>query len=319
MEERADGGLISPVTVVAARGRTADLSPTPALRVAENLWLKLENLQPTGSFKVRGFLNAVAQLEDTQRESGIVTVSAGNAALAAAWVARRLGIRCRVVMFETAPPPKRLGVEALGAEVLAWPRDEVLAWMARKGWEDMPEFFIHPFADEAVMAGHAGLGMELVEQVPGIARVVVPVGGGGLVVGVTSGLRAAGSEAEVVGAQSDGYPLWVRTMAEGAPPALTPATIADGTAAPYDASMRARLEAAVQSWLAVPEEGVRTAVGELARVHKLVVEGGGAIAFAAARILMDGPPAVPTVAVISGGNIDPALQAQLIAGPADPG
>lgn len=310
MDASIGRGLVPAPTVLTARVRTKPLLPTPALRVSEGLWLKLENLQPTGSFKVRGFLNAVAQLDDARRAAGIVTVSAGNAALAAAWVARRLGIRCRVVMFDTAPPPKRDGVLALGAEVLAWPRDEVLSWMARRGWEEMPESFIHPFADEAVMAGHAGLGLELVEQVPGLARVVVPVGGGGLVVGVTSGLRAAGCTAEVVGAQSDGYPLWVRTMADGVPPTLTPATIADGTAAPYDANMRPRLEVAVDRWVAVPEAGVRSAVGELSRTRKLVVEGGGAIAYAAALGLTE--TAGPTVAVISGGNIDPALLAQLL-------
>src|SRR6266851_4348260 len=160
--------------------RISVLPVTPAVAVSGHLWLKLENLQPTGSFKVRGFLNAVRRLGRADLRAGIVTVSAGNAALAAAYVARMAGIGCTVVMFDSAPAAKRDGVRALGAEVLSWPRPRVLAWMA-------------------------------------------------------------GRAVEVVGGQSSGYPLWLRTFAEGAPPALVPDTIADGTTAPYELVMHDRL------------------------------------------------------------------------------
>lgn len=294
-----------------AAQRVADLRPTPLLRAGENLWLKLENLQPTGSFKVRGFLNAVRGLDADQLGAGIVTVSAGNAALAAAHIARMVGIPCTVVMFDTAPAAKRDGVAALGARILSLPRAEVLAWMAERGWEGMPEHFIHPFADAAVITGHGTLALELLDQAPQLRRVLVPVGGGGLVTGIATVLHDADPGIEVAGVQSSGYPLWVRTFAEGAPPSLVPDTIADGTTAPYEAAMHERLRSAVDRWIEVPETELRRGVVEMAMRHKVVGEGGGALAYTAARQLDDG---VPTVAVVSGGNIDPKRLAELLTG-----
>jgi threonine dehydratase len=287
------------------------LPATPAVAVSGQLWLKLENLQPTGSFKVRGFLNAVRGLRSEDLRAGIVTVSAGNAALAAAYVARMAGITCKVVMFDSAPATKRDGVRALGAAVLSWPRAQVLAWMAERGWESMPEHFLHPFADPAVIAGHGTLAVELLEQVPGLRRVVVAVGGGGLAAGIGSVLHAAGQTVEVIGVQSSGYPLWPRTFAEGTPPALVPDTIADGTTAPYDPVMHDRLRGAVDRWIEVPEADLRTGVAELAMKHKVVAEGAGALAYTAAAQLA-GPE--PTVAIVSGGNIDGARLAELVNG-----
>ena len=289
--------------------RLAVLSATPAVAISGHLWLKLENLQPTGSFKVRGFLNAVRGLRSEDLRAGIVTVSAGNAALAAAYVARMAGIPCKVVMFDTAPATKRDGVRALGAEVLSWPREQVLAWMAERGWESMPEHFLHPFADPAVIAGHGTLAVELLEQVPEVRRVVVAVGGGGLAAGIGSVLHDAGRTVEVIGVQSSGYPLWPRTFAEGAPPALVPDTIADGTTAPYDPVMHDRLRSAVDRWIEVPEADLRTGVAELAMKHKVVAEGAGALAYTAA-VQLAGPE--PTVAIVSGGNIDGARLAELV-------
>ncbi len=292
-----------------AADRISALAPTPAVAVAEQLWLKLENFQPAGSFKVRGFLNAVSGLRPEELRAGIVTVSAGNAALAAAYVARKLGIGCTVVMFDTAPAAKRDGVRALGAQVLSWPRPRLLAWMAERGWEAMPEHFVHPFADPAVITGHGTLALELLEQVPGLKRVVVAVGGGGLAAGVGSVLHAADPSVEVIGVQSSGYPMWPRTFAEGAPPALVPDTIADGTTAPYEPVMHDLLGRAVDRWVTVPEADVRAAVAELALQHKVVAEGAGALAYAAAVQLAG---AEPTVAIVSGGNIDGTRLAELL-------
>jgi len=289
--------------------RISILPATPVVAVSEHLWLKLESLQPTGSFKVRGFLNAVRCLRGEDLRAGIVTVSAGNAALAAAYVARMAGIPCTVVMFDSAPAAKRDGVRALGAEVLSWPRPQVLAWMAEQGWQSMPEHFVHPFADPAVIAGHATLAVELLGQVPGMRRVVVAVGGGGLAAGVGSVLHAAGRAVEVVGVQSSGYPLWPRTFAAGAPPVLVPDTIADGTTAPYEPAMHDRLRSAVDRWIEVPEADLRAGVADLAIKHKVVAEGAGALAYTAAVQLADSQP---TVAVISGANIDRARLAELL-------
>lgn len=285
---------------------------TPLLPLGRaEAWVKLELLQPTGSFKVRGFFAAALALPDGRRRRGLLTVSAGNAALACAYVAHTLGVPCRVVMVDTAPAPKVEGVRRWGAEPIFKPRPDLLDWMARRGWEAEPETFIHPFADEAVQAGHGGIGLEIVEQLPSVERVVVGVGGGGLITGVATAIKQSKAGARVIGAMSDGYPLWPRTFAEGRPPqALAPRTIADGTAAPYDETMRSRLAECVDRWITVPEEDLRAAIPRLAAEAKVVAEGAGALAFAALSHLESD---IPTVAVVSGGNIDPALLSELLA------
>jgi threonine dehydratase len=282
---------------------------TPVVSVSTDSWVKLELLQPTGSFKVRGFFAAALALPPERLERGLITVSAGNAALACAYVARQLGVSCRVVMFDTSPAPKLEGVWNLGGETTLMPRPDLLAWMSGRGWESEPETFIHPFADEVLQAGHGGIGLEIAQQVPQVQRVVVPVGGGGLVTGVATAIKALKPEVQVVGVQSDGYPLWVRTFQEGAPPEITPRTIADGTAAPYDPSMHESLRDCVDTWLAVPEASLRQAIPRLAADGKVVAEGAGALAYAALDLL---PQGAPTVAVVSGGNIAPDLLADLL-------
>lgn len=282
---------------------------TPVLPVAAGSWLKLELLQPTGSFKVRGFAAAALARPPEQLQRGLLTVSAGNAALACARVAGQLEVPCRVMMFDTAPGPKVEGVRRLGGRPVLLPREELLAWMAGRAWESEPEAFIHPFADPTLQAGHGGIGLEILEQLPQVGRVVVPVGGGGLVAGIASALKAVRPEVQVVGVQSDGYPLWVRTFEQGTPPSLTPQTIADGTTAPYDASMHDLLRECVDTWLAVPEPALRRAVARLAAAAKVVAEGAGALAYAALEQL---PPGPPTVALVSGGNLAPQLLAGLL-------
>lgn len=283
---------------------------TPLHPLDGNRWLKLELLQPTGSFKVRGFLAAALALPASLRARGLLTVSAGNAALACAYAAHALHVPCRVVMFDTAPPPKIAGVAALGGAPILKTRPELLAWMAERGWESEPEAFIHPFADRAVQAGHGGAGLEIAEDLPDVERVLVAVGGGGLAVGVASAVKQCRPGVEVIGVQSDGYALWPRTLAEGAPPSLTPSTIADGTSAPYDPGQHELLALCVDRWITVPEARLRRAVVELAATGKVVAEGAGALTYAA----LDQVPAGPaTVAVVSGGNIAPALLAELLA------
>ncbi len=282
---------------------------TPLIPV-ELAQLKAECLQPTGSFKVRGFFAAALALPPEKLKRGLITVSAGNAAQACAYVARELGVPCRVFMYDTAPPPKVEGVRRWGGEIVPLPREQLLAWMAEEGWGDEPEHFIHPFADEELIAGHGGLGLELIDEVPDLARVVVPVGGGGLISGVASAIKALRPEAEVIGAQSDGYALWTRALAAGGPVTLKVETIADGTTAPFHAGMFQRLKQTVDRWITVPEPRLRSALPELAARAKVVAEGAGGLAYAALEQLEPGPP---TVAVVSGGNIDPKLLASLLA------
>ena len=281
---------------------------TPLIPV-EGALLKLECLQPTGSFKVRGFFAAALALPEDRMRRGLITVSAGNAAQACAYVAHKLGVPCRVFTFDTAPKTKIEGVKRWGATPIPMPREELLQWMADEGWKDEPESFIHPFADEEVIAGHGGLGLELIEDVPDVGRVVVPVGGGGLVSGIASALKGSRSGIEVIGVQSDGYAMWPRVFESGGPLTIKPETIADGTTGPYDQRMFELLKQLVDRWLIVPEPRLKTAIPELASSAKVVAEGAGALSYAALEQLAPGPT---TVAVISGGNIDTSLLASLL-------
>src|SRR5438067_5924327 len=188
----------------------------------EGALLKLECLQPTGSFKVRGFFAAALALPPERRRRGLLTVSAGNAAQACAYAAMRLGVSCRVVMFDTAPETKVAGVKRWGAVPIPMPRDQLFSWIADQGWNDDPESFIHPFADDEVIAGHGGIGLELLADVPDLERVIVPVGGGGLISGIASAIKGVRSDVEVIGVQSDGYALWDRAFAAGGTVSIQP-------------------------------------------------------------------------------------------------
>jgi len=284
---------------------------TPAIALDARTWLKLESLQPTGSFKVRGFFARALQLDAEERGHGLLTVSAGNAAAACSYVAHRLGLSCRVVMYEEAPEAKKENVRRWGASPVFMPHDEVHHWLQSRAWESEPETFIHPFAGEEVMAGHGGLALELLEQVPGLERVIVPVGGGGLIGGVGSALKQLRPSVEVIGVQSDGYPSMTRSLAAGSPVDLQPVTIADGTTAPVDAGNLALLAEVVDRWITVPEGIIRAQIGELAIRSKVVAEGAGVLGYAALAQL---PPGPITVVVVSGGNLAPSLLAESISG-----
>ena len=298
---------IDRVRAAAERARP-HIMRTPMVPV-EGALLKLECLQPTGSFKVRGFFAAALALPAERLRQGLITVSAGNAAQACAYAAHKLGVSCRVVMYDTAPAPKIDGVKRWGAKPVLLPRDDVLAWLAAEKWRGEPESFLHPFAEPEVIAGHGSLGLELLEDMPGLARVVVPVGGGGLISGIASAIKSVRPEVEIVGVQSDGYPMWSRVFEAGGPVTIRPDTIADGTTAPFDARMFELLQECVDRWLLVPEPRLRAAIPEIAVAAKVVAEGGGALAYAALEQLSPGPT---TVAVVSGGNIDPKLLASLM-------
>jgi threonine dehydratase len=290
--------------LIAPHIRLTPLIPTPA-----GGFLKLESLQPTGSFKVRGFFAAAHLVDREQVSRGLLTVSAGNAALACAYVARELGVPCRVVMSDTAPALKLNGVRSLGAEAVLMPRDRMHEWIATRAGEHDPEVFIHPFANEAVITGHSTIVPEILADLPDVERVFVPVGGGGLICGIALGFAALKPDVAVVGVQSDGYPLWEQAFAVNGPPQLTPNTIADGTSAPFDAVMFERLGALVSEWALVPEATVRKTVARMATDVKVVAEGAGALAYAA---MVDAGATSRTVAILSGGNLDGSRLAELL-------
>lgn len=294
----------------AAERAAPHVQRTPVLPLGEDVHLKLECLQPTGSFKVRGFFARALQLTAEERDRGLLTVSAGNAAAACSFVANRLGLRCRVVMYGEAPEAKKENVRRWGATPIFLTHDGVHAWLHDRGWEREPETFIHPFADPEVMAGHGGLGLELLEQVPGLERVLVPVGGGGLAGGVASALKAARPGVRVIGVQSSGYPSITASLAAGRPVELEARTIADGTTAPVDPANLELLAKVVDEWVTVPEELLKPKIGELAIRAKVVAEGAGVLAYAALAQLEPGPV---TAAIVSGGNLEPSLLAKSLA------
>jgi threonine dehydratase len=296
-----------------ARMLAPHIRHTPLIPTPGGGFLKLESLQPTGSFKVRGFF-AAAHVVDRERVArGLLTVSAGNAALACAYVARALQVPCRVVMFDTAPALKVNGVRARGAETVLMPRDRLFEWMTTRAWERDPEVFIHPFADTAVITGHASIVPEILADLPDVERVLVPVGGGGLICGIALGFAALKPDVQVVGVQSDGYPLWSQAFALNGPPALTANTIADGTSAPFDPVMFERLRSLVGDWAVVPETTLRRTVARMATELKVVAEGAGALGYAA---MLDGRSTPRTVAIVSGGNLDGSRLGELLTEPA---
>jgi threonine dehydratase len=303
--EGVDAAAVHEVArLLAPHIRHTPLIPTPA-----GGYLKLESQQPTGSFKVRGFFAAAHLMERERVARGLLTVSAGNAALACAYVAKSLRVPCRVVMFDTAPALKVDGVRALGAQAVLMPRERLLEWIAARAWEQDPEVFIHPFANDAVITGHSSIVPEILADLPDVDRVLVPVGGGGLICGIALGFAALKPDVQVIGVQSDGYPLWQQAFAVNGPPGLTPRTIADGTSAPFDPMMFERLRSLVGEWAVVPEATLRKTVARLATEVKVVAEGAGALAYAA---MLDGRSTPRTVAILSGGNIDASLLGELL-------
>ena len=193
-------------------------TPLVHLDVDGDVHLKLENLQPIGSFKLRGATNAIALADPDALAHGVWTASAGNMAQGVAWCARSLGVQCRVVIPETAPQAKRGAVKRLGAEVILVPPEEWLEVFRTREREGMQGLFVHPFSDKDVMAGNGTIGLELLEDLPDLDAVVVPWGGGGLACGIASALRALRPAVRVYAAEDAAAArlVYERAMRDGA-------------------------------------------------------------------------------------------------------
>jgi threonine dehydratase len=309
--------VIAPEAVRAAAAALRGVAVrTPLLYVeALGAYLKLENLQPMGAFKIRGAYNAVRRLPDAARRAGVITYSSGNHGQALAYAARYLGLRAVVVMPETAPPIKIAGVKRWGGEVVLagrtsddrQARAETIA--AEQGLAIVP-----PFDHPDIVAGQATVALEIVEDLPDVATIVVPVGGGGLIAGVAAGLRAAGSGATIWGVEPAGAPKLKRSLEAGRPTRLDrTASIADGLitlgigVVPFAELTEPGRVAGVAL---VEDDSLREAMHFLWRECRLAVEPSGAATVAAVRAGVVRPatrPAGPTVLVVSGGNVDPAL------------
>jgi threonine dehydratase len=277
--------------------------------------LKAECLQATGSFKLRGALSKVAALGE-RASSGLVTASAGNHGRAVARAARLRGVGCEVFMPRDAPVSKVVAVQRLGASVeLDGASVEEALGLARERARETGAALVHPFDDIDVIAGQGTLALELLEDVPDLARVVVPVGGGGLASGIGIALRRAGVEVELVGVQARMCAPYVRALggAAGELEGATGATIADGIAIKRPGELTLVLLRELLGGIeTVSEEQIAEAMVFVAEHAKLVAEGAGAVSVAA---VLDGrlaPAAGTTVAIVSGGNVDSGLLAALL-------
>jgi threonine dehydratase len=283
-------------------------------RTGATVALKAENLQRTGSFKLRGALAKIAALGEACGR-GVVAGSAGNHAQAVAYAARERGVRCEVFMPDTAPIAKVEAASALGAIVHLGGAtvDEALGFAHEHG-EQHGMMFVHPFDDRDVIAGQGGLGLELLEDVPDIERVIVPVGGGGLISGVAIALKSQRPGVEVIGVQAATCAPFQASLAAGRPIAVESAlTIADGIAVKRPGGLPLEL---IKQWVdqivTVDEDDVAEAMVFLLERAKLVVEGAGAVGVAAllsGRVKPTG--AGTTVVVLSGGNVDAGLLAEV--------
>ncbi|HXH61785.1 MAG TPA: pyridoxal-phosphate dependent enzyme [Fimbriimonadaceae bacterium] len=274
--------------------------------------LKVETHQPMASFKIRGVYNAVATMTDEERAHGVSTVSAGNTAQALAWTARHFGVSARSVMPDHAPTNKIEAVQRLGATPVLLPMDEVFAYMKGHGWEKEPYAFVHPWTDKRVMTGHGTMGIEIIEDFPDVDSVFIPVGGGGLLGGVGSALKALKPDVRIFGVEPECCPSLYQSIQDGKPASVECKTICDGVAVPYITDeMYPLLSSLVEKVVLVSEETVRETVRTLCLVQKLIVEPAGALALAAALAT----PRVErgkTVCIVSGGNLDADLLTEIL-------
>ena len=270
------------------------------------LLLKPEIHQVVTSFKIRGVFHAVARLSEEERSRGIMTVSSGNTAQALAWAGRHFAVPARCLMPETAPQSKIAKVRALGGEPILVPMDEVFAFLKERRWESEPTAFIHPWIERNVHLGHGSMGLEIAEDCPEIAALLIPVGGGGLLTGVASAVKLLCPNVRIVAVQPETCSALSAALQLGAPTEVSCQTISDGIAVPYiTEEMFPVLRELVDEVIDVSEEETVRALRDLALHQKMVVEPAGALAFAAARQLMEERElAGPAVAVLSGGSVD---------------
>ncbi len=284
-------------------------SATLGDRAQVRLHLKCESFQKTGSFKPRGALNKVLGLSPAERAKGLITVSAGNHAQAVAWAAHQIAVPCAVVMPQDAPRSKLDAVRGYGAEVILHADRATLFDKLHEERERRGATFVHPFDDPVVLAGAGTTGLEIVEDMPGLMAVVVPVGGGGLLCGVACAVKALQPSVRVIAVELAAGPGLKPALEAGKPVPVSrpPNTLADGMTPPFVGAIP--LEAArryVDEIVTVTEEEIIAAMELLLTRAKLYVEGSGAAATAA---LLAGKVRLPagavTVAIVSGGNVDP--------------
>jgi threonine dehydratase len=296
--------------IEAARARISGAAiRTPLVRLYADdapaeIYLKLENLQPIGSFKLRGAANAMAQLAPEQLARGVLTASAGNMAQGAAWCARRLGIPCTVVAPDTAPATKDAAIERLGGRVIKVPFERWWQTFEERTYPGVDSAFLHAFDDPAVMAGNGTIGLEILEDLPDVDAIVIPWGGGGLACGIAAAVRARKPDTRLYAAEVATAAPLAAALAAGAPVNVdfTPSFVDGIGSKTVFPQMLERARGLLDGALVAPLEAVAAALKLLAERSRVIAEGAGACPVACALDRQAGGGKV--VCVVSGGNID---------------
>jgi threonine dehydratase len=283
---------------------------TPLIRLElgpdfPDIRLKLESLQPINAYKLRGAANAVALLSDSERKRGVWTISAGNAGQGVAYAARQAGVPCAVVVIETAPKSKLERMRALGAKLFPVPYEVAWKTLEERAFPGADGTFIHPFDDDNFIAGHGTMGLEILEDAPDTAAVIASIGGGGLITGVGSALKALKPEIKIFGVEPETAAPAALSFKMGSPQLFKEwkASFVDGAGGQSTfPRMWERMKPIVDDYFVVSLEETRQAMRLMAEKTRVVSEGAGALPLAAA--LRGEAGKGPIVAIVSGGNID---------------
>jgi threonine dehydratase len=314
---------VRPITLAeirAARERIArTIVRTPLVRLEmgpgfPDVRLKLENLQPINAYKLRGAANAVALLPDAERRQGVWTISAGNAGQGVAYAARAAGVPCTVVAIETAPASKLERMRALGAKLVLVSYEVAWKTLEARAYPGVEGAFVHPFDDHDFIAGHGTMGLEILEDLPETAAIVGSVGGGGLLVGVGSALKALKPGIQVFGAEPETAAPLALSLKLGSPQKFTdwkPSFVDGAGGQSVFPRMWERMKPIVDGCIVASLDDVKKAMRLMAEKTRVISEGAGALAVAAALSGKAGPG--PVVAIVSGGNIDMQKFCELIA------
>ena len=306
--------MITKDDVLAARERIAPhVHATPLLpssrlgaRSGVRLYLKCECMQRTGSFKARGALNAMMQLTPDERARGVVTVSAGNHAQALAWASSKVGATCVAVMPEGASRYKIEATRGYGGTVEITPGERKNAFDRARRIADEGRVLVHPFEDDRVAAGQGTVALEVLDQLPDVDAVVIPIGGGGLIAGMATALRSLKPAVRIIGVEPEGAPTMRASLDAGTPQQVATNTVADGLAAPMVGEMTLDVvRRLVDDVVIVPDDEIVAALRDVLAFTKILVEPAGAAsvaALASRKVRLDSGSRV--VAVLSGGNVD---------------
>lgn len=295
--------------------RRTDIVPAPKLNLESDIYLKPENLQVTGSFKIRGAYYRISQLTEEEKKRGVVACSAGNHAQGVALGATSHGIKSLICLPEGAPISKIEATRRLGAEICLVPGVYDDAYQRALRLRDEKGYtFVHPFNDERVIAGQGTIGLELLEQLPDVEAVIVPVGGGGLISGVAYAMKSLNPSIKVYGVQAAGAPSMYESLRARQPETLAQvSTVADGIAVKTPGDLTFDIcSKYVDEMCLVTEDEISAAILRLLEEEKIVAEGAGAVSVAAAMFNKVPIKGKKTVCLVSGGNIDVTILSRVI-------